>query len=756
MKQEKPTFNSNNSASDGLRESQANVRYIALLSSCFIALKNIGIYPPGHQQLDRCLDQVYKAIVIELQTQNPLVFGIAKDVFVFDELPIGSNNQSLTTLAKILSEQGIATIIFHQGLEKKSLNSFFQVLSGSSGKDADEQGIQQELLNTGCKHIDLLTINYNLFQLSDKSGKNIEQSVVQKGRRDSVWVDFTTRLMRESFREQHNSDDTAEGALARDPVELAKFINDNKLDTQTSLHNFGLMLDGMLGSAMNETERNYDNSEKPVNARLVDEEEVALIRTLLNELNPNIRKQFLETTLDKCQENIVSDRPPQLLSQLSSTMVSDLLGMVSEADREISPALLSLVQGLSVGQTGKALDVNKDISSHDMQTLMAREKREDYMDHEYEDLIQVLGQNQNPLHPPAGFILKDHEASLEDDYLIEHTTHLILALMGVTENEEDYSRYGQKIIEIALELPSFGNFALVDTIYELLSKHAASHHSPAMQSLARNFLKRIEGSEYVESIAALLVEASSEEKITVVQALIERGEQAVPELLGFYCDEQGLLLREELVSFFQKYRIKTLAEVVRRIPREKAKILLLFLALVKEVGVGSAAPLLHPLLTHHDDTVRMETLAVLLPGQDNGAIQFLRDMLHSSDETTMASAMTLIWRFKTIELLPDLLDLLSYRCLRQAVIQQNNRIILALSGIADPSALPFLEKLAESKFILHGREIANMKIALFRSLSTYPSESITPLCRKGLKSKQQEIKQTCKSLLSRTAKGKHS
>ncbi len=756
MEQGKSTFNSKKTASGPLQKSQVNARYASLLSSLFIALKNIGIYPPGHQQLDQCLQLAHKTLTVELNKQTPLIFGIAKDVFVVDEIPIGSNLQSLTALARTFSEQGIATIIFHQGLEKKSLNSFFQVLSRSPEEAAGEHGIQQELRNSGCSHIDILTINYNLFQLSDKDGRTVDQSTVPRGHRGNIWIDFTTCLIRESLSEQENSDDSADGRGARDPVELAKFINDNKLDTQATLRNYGVMLDKMLGSAAKESGRNYDSSRETSNVRPVDEEEVALVRTLLDELNPALRKQFLNTTLDKCQENIVSDRPPQLLSQLSSTLVSDLLAMVNEADRKISPALLALVQGLSSGKTGKTLDADQAISSHELQTLMARESHDESADHDYEELLEVLGQNQNPLKPPAGFVSKDYDASFEDDYLIEHTTHLLLELMKGTESEEEYSQYGEKLIEIALELPSFGNYLLVNSICDLFSHQVANHHSPTMKGLAAQFLKRIEGNEYVESIAALLVEASSEEKITVVHALIERGNQAVSELLDFYCDENGLLLREELDAFFKKYRIETLAEVVRRVPRTKAKVLLLLLALVKKLDVGSAASLLQPLLIHHDDNVRMETFTVLLPRQDSGAVQALREMLHSSDEAAMASAMTLAWRFKTIGLLPDLLDLLNYHCLKQVTIQQNNRIILALSGIADPSAIPLLEKLAESRFLLHGSEIANMKIALFRSLSTYPPEAVTSLCRKGLKSKQQEIKQTCKSLLSRTGKGQRS
>ena len=465
-----------------------------------------------------------------------------------------------------------------------------------------------------------------------------------------------------------------------------------------------------------------------------------------------LRKQFLATTLDKFQKNVGNSSPQQLLSQLSSTVVTDMLDMVNEEGREISPALLSLMQGLSASQSGGTLDESDALSPGDVETLMSRERYDKYVEPEYGKLLQVLGQNHSRIVPPDGFHLDEQEKSLETVYLIEHTVGLILVLMEETRTEEDYSLYGQKLVEIALELPALGIFSLVDTIAGFLSRHTENHPSPAVRDFAGDCLERIKGREYVESIAALLADASAEGKVTAVHALIARGKPAVSELLDFYCEEKGDQLTGDVETFFHRYRTETLAEIIRLIPRSKSDKVLFLLSLVKKLGAGSAASLLRPLLNHHEDSVRLEIFDLLLPLQDSQAIQSLRDMLHSSDEPVVASAITLIWRCKAAALLPDLLSLLSYRCLRKKTVQCNSRIILALSGIADPTALPALEKLVDSKFILHSKEIAEMKVALFRSLSAYPLDSVVFLCEKGLQSKELDIRKTCRSILSRTKK----
>jgi len=763
MKQEISTSTSTCHAAGSSPESQASAQYTPLFASCYIALKNIALYPPGHQQLTRCLEQAHNIISAELNKRSPLTFGIAKDVFVFNDVPLVSTLQSLTDFAKTLSAHGIASITFHRGLDKKSLGYFFQLLSYSPEKAAGENGIQQEFIDHGCNGIDLLIVDYNLFQLSDKNARNVDLLAAKKGRPYNIWIDFTKRLLQDCFRGSKkgssDGDDDSQEEVPRDPVQLAQFINENKLDANISLHNFGVMLDRILSTAMQKRAQSDAitvGGQKLADAKSMSTEEASMVGLMLDELNPVLRKQFLATTLDKCQKNVGNANPQQLLSQLSSTAVTDMLDMVNEEGREISPALLSLMQGLSVSQSSNTLDETDALSFGEVETLMAREKYDKYVEPEYGKLLQVLGQNQSRVAPPDGFHLEEHEKSLERHSLIDHTVRLILALMKTTTNEEEYSLYGQKLIEIALELPALGLYSLVDTISDFLSSHTEKHPFPAIRDLAGDCLGRIRGKEYVESIAALLSEATDENKVTAVHALIARGKPAVSELLDFYCEETGDQFVVDIESFFHRYRTETLAEIVRHVPRAKSDKVLFLLSLVKKLGVGSAAPLLHPLLNHHEDSVRLEVFALLLPLQDSAAIQSLRDMLHSSDEPVIASAMTLIWRCKAAALLPDLLSLLSYRCLRQKTIQSNSRIILALSGIADPAALPALEKLAESKFILHSKEVAEMKVALFRSLSAYPLDSVILLCKKGLQSKDLDIRKTCRSILSRTGKGAQS
>lgn len=748
-------------ASESNQGSLDNDRYIPLFSSCFVALKSSSLYPPGHQNIKTAVEQAHKVLVKELNNCDPLIFGVAKDVLIFNEVRIGQGVHALTAFAKTASMHGIVTFSFRKGIEKESLLIFFQCLCQRPDEAAGEDGFQNHLLDAGCTHIDIATVDYDLFQLSGKSGEDVVGAAVRKGRRGSIWMTFTRRLMRGGFkkgRDGGGSDNVDEEGFvdaAIDPVQLARFINDNKLELQGNIQNYGVMLDGILGATMEGggTGGSDVSSVAPGSkAGTVNAEELSMVVTMLDELNPTLRSQFLGTTLDKCQKNKGNSNPEKLLSQLSSTLVFEMLDIANEADREISPALLSLIQGLSPGGVLPGTGTSAT-SPRQIKTLMARERHEDYVVPEYDELLKALGTSQNQFSPPSGFFLHEHEKTLTELALISQVTRLILVLMDEVGDPEEYRRYGQKLIEITCELPSLGAFALVDTISCTLKRHVEHHSVLEIRDVAAECLERIEGSDFLESIAALLPDASGEGKDLAVQALMARGPRAVSELLDYYCDEDDSELRARVDTYFQKHRIETLAEIVRRMPQEKRKNGLMLLGIITVIGVGGAAPLLRPMLSHYDDEIRFSALEILLPLQDDEAVQYLHDMLKSSEESMVAKAMQLAGKHRVSTLVPVLTDFFDYRCLQKTSIERNSRILLVLAAIADPAALPALDRLTDSNWIFHASQVAEMKSVLYISLRRYPIDTVVPLCKKGLKSKQADIKNVCRQILAESGRG---
>lgn len=596
MDKKTPVSASAVSPPSSLQESLETDRYIPLFSSCFIALKSIGLYPAGHQNIQSAIAQAHAILVKELDHCDPLDFGVAKDVLIFNEMRIGQGVQALTAFAKTVSRHGIVTFSFRKGLETQSVVTFFQLLCMKPNEAAGEEGFQQQLLDAGCTHIHITTVDYDLFQLSGKGGQDVVGAAVRKGRRGSIWMTFTRRLMRGGFKkgrdgqggEEENSTDAGSTEAAMDPVQLARFINENRLENQDNIENFGVMLDGILGSTPNDTGRaDVSAVRRDFDGAAINAEEISMVVNMLDELNPSLRRQFLATTLDSCEKKHESSNSQKLLSQLSSTLVFEVLDIANEADREISPALLSLIQGLSAGGSTLSGHSSSSTSSRQVKTLMARERHEDYVVPEYDELLKTLGMSQNQFSPPSGFFLREQEKTLTALSLNGQVIRLLLVLMGVVTDPEEYRRYGQKLIEITCELPSIGAFSLVDLISRSLTRHAEHHPVLDIRGIARECLERIEGREFLESIAALLPDSSGEGKDLAVQALIARGPKAVSELLDYYCDEEDPELRARVDNYFLRYRVEALAEIMRRMPREKQKNGLLFLGIIRLLGVGA-------------------------------------------------------------------------------------------------------------------------------------------------------------------------
>ncbi|MFH1075972.1 MAG: hypothetical protein V1753_03910 [Pseudomonadota bacterium] len=77
----------------------------------------------------------------------------------------------------------------------------------------------------------------------------------------------------------------------------------------------------------------------------------------------------------------------------------------------------------------------------------------------------------------------------------------------------------------------------------------------------------------------------------------------------------------------------------------------------------------------------------------------------------------------------------------------NKKIIGALGAIGDPRAIPTLTKLAQTFWTFHPVMLVDMKLAIFKSLSEYPRDSIKELLKIGSLSRNIHIKRLCDNLI---------
>jgi hypothetical protein len=81
----------------------------------------------------------------------------------------------------------------------------------------------------------------------------------------------------------------------------------------------------------------------------------------------------------------------------------------------------------------------------------------------------------------------------------------------------------------------------------------------------------------------------------------------------------------------------------------------------------------------------------------------------------------------------------------------NQWIIQELAATGDPAALPHLERISRIRLSLSPKHLSQMKVIFYHSLSHFPRESIKPILKRGKRSMNREIRETCARIMGAAA-----
>jgi len=161
------------------------------------------------------------------------------------------------------------------------------------------------------------------------------------------------------------------------------------------------------------------------------------------------------------------------------------------------------------------------------------------------------------------------------------------------------------------------------------------------------------------------------------------------------------------------------------------------------VGTHEAVDHVRSLARHADQEVRMEALAILLQYKDPGGTPLLREALLSRDKDMSSRALSLAGELGEDDVAEDLASMLKTRPFLRSGYELNEKIIHALGEIGNRHAVPVLEKLARSGWMLYPNSLLHMKVVLFDSLERYPKESLQNLLWIGRKLDDPRIRRAC-------------
>jgi len=727
-----------------------------LLSEAIIELnisrKNVGIYPPGHIQITKSIDRAYELLQKLFDIRNEMTLGVAKDTLLVGQDYLDQKNPVYRDFALSMNQQEIAAVTFVRGLEKEELVSFHQILATKPEDIRASGGIIRVIADAHITHIRIQIIDYRSFHVTE------EQEIVRSQGKlageksgSSLWQDFVSHLSAGTLAGPEGQGVSIRDVTQIDPADLARLLNERKLDSNAALQSY----DRIISDHMRE------RAEKK---QLTHEESATLgnINKLLQDLHPELRKQFLSVAFRNISTHATTIAPDDLLGGFQDDMVIDMLRQASDEGKEISPTLTGLLGKLTKAHAQSAamqealrtkLAPEEEhgetplILPEHMEKLFDREMYEDFVAEDYEAMLRRLTQDARTSREQ--FSLEVFAKTLEDDYLDFQIGRALLAFMEENIDEDDYKELSQKLIAL---MPSFlqtGNFFLLWDFYETLRKHTTEKSIKGIREDAQEARKAFADPAFrAKALEAfeLWMKDKGQDAAGFIQSL---GVETVPGLLDIFSRDESVGGKRVVVNILCTFGEPAVREAHKRLRDPRTHYVRNLLIFLRKAGYQASIPYIRPLLQHQNQTVRMEALNTLLRLKDPNAIKILGNLIESPDSDIAFRAISLAGQYRVAGVIPELLSKIKRAILFETDYKENEEIIRVLGEIGDPIAIPDLEKLARTSWTLYPRSLMRMKETLFESLERYPQKSVTPLLKIGERLGNDAIKRRCGKLIER-------
>lgn len=734
-----------------------------LLSEAVIELnisrKNVGIYPPGHVQISTSIERAYSVLFRLFEIREEMTLGVAKDTLFVGQDYLDQKNPVYRDFALSLSGQGIAAITFIRGLDREELVRFHRIITTKPEDIRAAGGIETVVDEAGIPHVRVIPIDYGSFHLTEEQeifkaqARTVAKAAEKAAERPAggMWMDFVS-LISAGTLARPGEGVSLKDASVIDPAELARLLNAKKLNPGAAVQTY----DTIISSHMRRKAEKKLSRDQSVTLRNLN--------VLLEDLHPDLRKQFLSSAFKNLSENATAPGAEEVLGGMSDNVIIDMLRQASAEGREISPSLTAMLSKLADVRDKSARreqtaerrtppaerrkDEAPDILPEHMENLFKREKYEHYVEDEYDRILKTVAGRAEAMaaSKTTKFPLREYLKSFEDEHLDFQIGRALVAFMEEKIDEEDYREFAKKLESLAPELLKSGNFSLLIDILTTLRWHLTDKSEEGIRTSAMGVLAVFWKPEFISRAVAAFDAWAQTRARAAGEFLLALGPATVPGLLDLYAADAQPGGRRVVSDLLAAFGEPAVAEALKRLRDPRPHYVRNLLMLLRRAGTASVLPSLRPLLKHDDPRVRLQAIATLLRFQDPAAADLLRREILSRDPDASSQAVFTAGQYRVAAVVDTLRSLIKNTILFESDYAVNEELIQALGEIGDPRAVADLEKLARSTFTLHPASLLRMKRTLFSSLERYPRTRVRTLLQLGARSPDEQVRSECRKL----------
>jgi hypothetical protein len=713
--------------------SPKDVQQISRIITALNMIKmNLGMYPDGHASVDQSVELAYTLLQNYLQGRAEINIGVTGKTLMLNENELDKNNSTYREYAHALSVFHVIFLGLKRTVTRKDLLQFSKILCAKTSDIRNMDKLENILTRSSIKGIEVKTIDAGYFQLTE------EKNTRNKTSADDFWREFLPRMARNASRTELRNSDGGKS----DDVDLTRTIrtlNDNRQHWQKAVASYENIIENYFSDIQ---------TDRPVSAEKY--ESLAKITNLIDNFHPDLKEQLMDVAGRQLTRQPETALTMESLKYFPNDMLPVIIRLASERKRQISPALIKLLDKLSAiekGGNAQPQVPGQTITSSEMGKLLKREEYEEYIPGKYDQLLKKMSGESSTADnlDQDGFPLSEYLKTLDDEYIDFSIGKMLLALMEEETDEENYLAYSARLALFIPELLKNGEFSFLISVIETFRRHEQQNTPEKIRRQALSVLSILaDPSTIARNTTPFILKGGDTTEIT--KFLVMNGAQNISWLFDLYLDPAATA-PEALIDIIKEFGNNAVDEAAKRMENQTPLKALRILALMRNIGNQSTIPLLKKLYEYDDDNVKKEVIEIFFLFKDSGAIDLLRKSLHSSNREEVLQAVSLTFLYEVKELMGELMSLLKTFYIREEDAILNEWIVRRLGGTGKPWAAPYMETITAIRLTLSPQRLSRMKEILYEALEYFPRPAVQELLKRGSKSWNKRIRESCLKIM---------
>jgi len=687
-----------------------------------ISRRHFVTYPGDHPIIASASGKALDLLNQLLAPGGEITLGIGRNTLFLGDAELDENDPVFRDLAQDLSRQGAAALVFRPGLGAEDLGRFHRIMGMSREQVQEQGGIEQVAAGAGLEHLVIKGVDYGAFGAAEGA----------QGQQEDLWGRFIRALMAGDVKGE------GEPEGIEDPRALARVMNEGED-----------FLPGGSAAAYDETiatflrELGDEGMEEGERAEALEK-----MSALADGLNPGLRKQLLGSAFN----SLASRRgvAEGVLGRLPQKTILEVLEDVNLQRATVPTAILKLLErfarlGEGASGTPAAPGGRDEERERMLGDVLGQDTSGNYVPEAYRDKLESLvGLNRLPPAQREGVeMLKESLEPHRVEVQAAAVTVEVLRSLGTDEDSEGLKDGLAEHVDYLLEM---GDFLALAELHERLggAGWAAGGLQPRddlLASFARSaFLEKV--------LAGLSVWGKS--KSPDIRALILRvGSPFAEPLLDLLAEEADRSRRRYVLDCLQKLGAAARPAALLRLSDARWYVVRNLVLLLRNLGDPGVAPYLHRLIHHPHARVRQEVFKALLHLGDPRMEQLLLKGLDSPDPDERLQFMQSAEKSRSPQVLEKLLAILGRASVVDFEFELKCGAVHALAGIGSAEAIPELERLLESRPLLHRRQLHRLKVEIVGSLDRYPAGEARGMLERLAKVGGNELSELAEAALAR-------